>query len=272
MEPKADYPTPEHRRAAGAILDFFFSRPEVQAVLLFGSCARGKATRDSCLDVAVLVPPEALSAQGDTLEERWDAFRQKEAAFQELKRAGRYSQVDLDFIDGVFFPRPRGWTSGPDGFELDIGNYLVYSVSLWEKGPRLAEVKSHWLPYYGEALRRERLALVRRHCLNNLDHIPLFVERGLYFQAFHRLCDAFREFLQALFISRRTYPIAYDKWIREQMERILGMPELYGELPRLFEIRAFERPEIAQKAARLRELLERYAPEEKGGGEDGPAH
>ena len=98
--------------------------------------------------------------------------------------------------------------------------------------------------------------MVRGFCLNNLDHIPLFVARGLYFQSFHRLYDAFREFLQALFISRRTYPIAYDKWIREQVEEILGRPDLYRRLPGLFEISHFESDEIARKAEELRALLE----------------
>jgi len=82
------------------------------------------------------------------------------------------------------------------------------------------------------------------------------VARGLYFQSFNRLYDAFREFLQALFISCRTYPIAYDKWIREQVEEILGLPDLYQRLPRLLEISHFESDEIAQKAEELRGLLE----------------
>ena len=74
--------------------------------------------------------------------------------------------------------------------------------------------------------------------------------------AFNRLYDAFREFLQALFISRRTYPIAYDKWIREQVEEILCRPDLYQRLPRLLEISHFESDEIAWKAEELRGLLE----------------
>jgi ADP-heptose:LPS heptosyltransferase len=83
----------------------------------------------------------------------------------------------------------------------------------------------------------------------------------LYFQAFHRLYDAFREFLQALFISRRTYPIAYDKWVREQIEEILEMPELYQQLPRLLEIEHFESQEISHKARELNRLLKKYVVE-----------
>ncbi len=77
---------------------------------------------------------------------------------------------------------------------------------------------------------------------------------------FDRLYNAYREFLQALFIARRTYPIAYNKWIREEVEEILGLPELYAQLPHLFEIRQFESSEIADKAKEVEKLLEKYAP------------
>jgi hypothetical protein len=72
------------------------------------------------------------------------------------------------------------------------------------------------------------------------------------------LYHAFQEFLQALFIAHRTYPIAYDKWIREQVEDILGLPELYRELPALFEYRRFESDELLEKAKRLERLLAEY--------------
>ena len=84
----------------------------------------------------------------------------------------------------------------------------------------------------------------------------MILSNDLIRQSFNRLYDAFREFLQTLFISRRTYPIAYDKWIREQVEEILGLPDLYQRLPRLLEISHFESDEIAQKAKELRGLLE----------------
>ena len=102
--------------------------------------------------------------------------------------------------------------------------------------------------------------MVRGYCLNNLHHIPQYMERGLYFQSFDRLYNAYQEFLQALFISRRTYPIAYNKWIREQVEEILGLPELYVKLSHLFEIKQFESAELADKALEVERLLEEYAP------------
>src|SRR5260221_12445297 len=112
--------------------------------------------------------------------------------------------------------------------------------------------------FYNDELRQQRLDMVRWHCLNNLHHIPLYIERGLYFQSLDRLYNAYREFLQALFIARRTYPIAYNKWIREQVEEILRLPELYEQLTHVFEIKRFESMEIVEKAIEVEELLEKY--------------
>jgi hypothetical protein len=54
-----------------------------------------------------------------------------------------------------------------------------------------------------------------------------FLGRELYFQALDRFYPAFQGFLLALQFSRRTYPIAYNRWIREQVADNLGLPDLY---------------------------------------------
>jgi hypothetical protein len=251
------YPTPAHERAAGAILEFFAGRDGVDAVLLTNSCARGKATPDSCLDMVALVGEGWPGAA--ELEREWMEFHNTAEVFAALGRAGAYSVVHLDVSDGRFAPGPIEEGGGPDEFELALGNYLVYAAPLWERGDHLAALRRRWLPYYDEALRRERLAAVRDLCAYHLDHIPLYVARGLHFQSFDRLYRAFQLFLQGLFIARRTYPLAYDKWIREQVAEILGLPDLYARLPRLFEIARFEGDDLAVKAADLRALLGEYA-------------
>jgi predicted nucleotidyltransferase len=258
MRIQAKYPSVEHERASEAVADFFSKFSEVDAVILKGSCARGKASRDSCVDIAVLLQPTALAKRKDDLEQEWNKFNTTAEVFKSLRNVGKYSEIHLDFIDGNFKPKPRSWTSGPDEFELEIGNSLVYTVPLLVHGDYFKGLKAKWLPYYDEKLRKERLSMVCRYCRNNLDHVPLYVDRTLYFQAFQRLYDAFKEFLQALFISRRVYPIAYDKWIREQIEEILGLPELYGQLPKLFEIKHFESQEITRKAKDLGNLSKMY--------------
>ena len=255
------YPTPEHAHAAEAVVAFFSALPGVEVVLLTCSCARGKASRDSCLDIDILAEPETLRREGAAWKDAWQRHDRSAPVFQALRAVGKYAAVDLEFSDGDFAPTPRGYTSGPDEFELGIGNLLAYGVPLWQGGDYYQRLRAAWLPYYGEELRRERLAMVRRFCFNNLDHIPLYVARGLYFQAFRRLYDAQREFLQALFISRRTYPIAYDKWIQEQIVEILRLPELYPELLSLFEISDFDSAQIAEKGEGLAHLYARYVSE-----------
>jgi hypothetical protein len=194
------------------------------------------------------------------MEQEWNQYHKREILFRELEKLGKYSHVDLEFLTGRFKIPYHGWTSGADEFELGIGNLLVYSVSLWRKGDYLKYLKSQWLPYYSEEMRKERLMMVKKYLFNNLDHIPRFVERELYFQSFRRLYNAFGEFLQALFISRKIYPIAYDKWIKEQIVEILKLPELYPQLPRLLEISKFESFEITEKSKQLHELVDKYIP------------
>lgn len=260
MKLQATYPTSQHGRAAEAITRFYSTNYSVDAVLLVNSCARGKATRDSCLDINILVKPESLRSQLKNLEADWARFEESDQAIQALKAAGKYSVVHLDFVDGAFAPYEQDEAAGPDGFELGIGNLLAYSVPLWQGGDYLSQLNLLWLPFYNNELREQRLARVRWYCLNNLHHIPLYIERGLYFQSFDRLYNAYQEFLQALFITRRTYPIAYNKWIQEQVEQILGEPALYDQLTHLFEIKYFESREIAGKGLEVESLLEEYAP------------
>ena len=260
MKLQATYPTLQHGKAADAITRFFTSNYNIEAVMLVNSCARGKATRDSCLDINILTKPDMLKAQIKVLEAGWAAFGESDPSMQALKSAGKYSEVHLDFVDGVFVPYEQDEAAGPDWFEVSVGNLLTYSVPLWQGSDYLSQLKAQWLPYYNDALRAQRLTRVRWFCLNNLHHIPLYIERGLYFQSFDRLYNAYQEFLQALFISRRTYPIAYNKWIREQFEEILGEPALYNQLTHLFEIEHFESAEIADKGLEVEALLEKYAP------------
>lgn len=254
------YPTQAHQTAADVIKEYFVSNYKIDAVLLVNSCARGKATRDSCLDIVVLAKPDESRSPLRDLEAGWEELEKSNQVIKDLYKVGKYSVVHPDFINGVFIPREQDEAAGPDDFEVQIGNFLRYSVPLWQGSDYFTQLQGQWLPYYNEDLRAQRLERVRWFCLNNLHHIPPYIERGLYFQSFDRLYNAYLEFLQALFIARRTYPIAYNKWIREQVEGILGLPELYEQLTHLFEIKKFESIEMADKAKEVEELLEKYAP------------
>src|SRR5215212_5381778 len=125
MNSEAAYPTLEHQRAAEAIVDFYISNYKIDAVLLVNSCARGKATRDSCLDIVMLAKPDSSRSQLKDLEAGWEELEKSNQTIQDLYKAGMYSVVHPDFIHGVFDSREQEEAAGPDDFEIEIGNFLA---------------------------------------------------------------------------------------------------------------------------------------------------
>ncbi|NKB69274.1 MAG: hypothetical protein GKR89_19565 [Candidatus Latescibacteria bacterium] len=192
------------------------------------------------------------------LRKEWEIFYQCTPVFADLGDFGTFTHVDISFTDGCFAPQARGIFSGPDAFELDIGNFIVYARPLWEGGPYFQELRGQWLPYYGETLRRQRLQVAIKYARNNLDHVSLYVDRGLYFQAHKRLYLSVQDFLFGLFVAQRCYPVAYDKWIHDQFINILDLPDLYRRLVALFEIGRLESDELAEKAQVLGAMMDEY--------------
>ena len=85
-------------------------------------------------------------------------------------------------------------------------------------------------------------------------HIPFFIARELYFQAFDISCTAFQKYLQALFIAHKTYPTAYTKWIREVVTW-LKKPDLYPKLSPILSVNNIESNQVMIKADLIRGLL-----------------
>lgn len=256
MSQRQLFPTEVHRAAAESIVARFGRAPGVQAALLVNSLARGMGTPQSDLDMVMLVDTEAADIA--TLQAEWERFYAVDAATQRLRRLGRFTAVHLDWVTGVYTPGVWDDGGGPDGFELEVGNHVAYSVPLLCSGARFEELRATWLPYYAEDLRTQRLAMAREACQYDLEFVPFYVERQLYFQAFDRLYKAYQEFLQALFIARRVYPLAYNKWIRLQVAEWLGQPDLYIQLPRILEIGRLESNELTEKARYVSQLLEAW--------------
>ncbi|MCL4860407.1 MAG: nucleotidyltransferase domain-containing protein [Caldilineaceae bacterium] len=94
------YPTPTHERAAEAICDFFVGKPQVEAILLVNSVARGQATPDSDLDMAVLVSPAMSQDERMQLEQQWQSHRAADDLLSQLQQAGRFTNIHLDLVDG----------------------------------------------------------------------------------------------------------------------------------------------------------------------------
>lgn len=252
------FPTELHRQATEVVKYFFLGQQNIDTVLLVNSLARGKATSDSDIDIAVLITPTTNNSETIQLENSWQSFLNSDATLNKYKYSNRYAQIHLDIINGVFEPAIWEDGGGIDFFEVEIGNRLVYSTPLTGEGEHLKKTKLKWLPYYDDQLQRQRLLLAKDACLYDIDHIPLFVKRGLYFHAFDRLYSAFQKFLQTLFIKHKTYPIAYNKWIKYQVVEILKLPELYEELPNIISVNKIESVELNDKAKKLNNLLDQY--------------
>ena len=252
------FPTELHREVAELAGDFFSAHAQVDTILVVNSCARGRAVTGSDLDLAVLIMPTEASQEVQSLTALWQESMATHPLIHRFRSTGRFNQVHVDVVDGRMVPTVWDDGGGPDYFEVEIGNRLVYAAPLHHMGTYFRQLQSQWMPYYGDELQRSRLAMVREACARDLEAIPFFLNRGLYFQAFDRLYKAFQEFLQALFVARRTYPLAYNKWIHEQVADWLGLPKLYEELPPILSVRNIGSPELGEKADALRSLLERW--------------
>jgi predicted nucleotidyltransferase len=252
------FPTHLHEQAAETAYQFFQAQPGVDTVLVVNSCARGQGIPESDLDMNVLVHPGKPKEEVANLEGLWRQELTGNEVLQRFRASGDHAHVHLDVVHGEFVPETWDDGGGPDGFEMGIGNLLAYGAPLHGAGPYYCQLQVKWLPYYKEDLRQQRLEMAHTACLYDLGHVPFFVQRGLYFQAFDRLYKSFQEFLQALFIACRVYPLAYNKWIRMQVVEWLGFPELYRALPPVISVTNIESSELVDKANRLKKLLQQW--------------
>ncbi|MDI1355987.1 MAG: nucleotidyltransferase domain-containing protein [bacterium] len=252
---KPIFPTALHQDSAELIRDYFIHIPNVDTVLVVNSCARGQAAPESDLDFAILVNPNTAPAEIKKIEMAWQQYSNSQPTFLKYKKSNPFAHLHLDIIDGNYTPGIFEIGGASDFFEIEVGNHICYSAPISNAGNYFKELQDKWLPYYDEDLRLQRLALSTKACAYDLAHIPYFIRRGLYFHAFDSLCKAFQEYLQTLFIANKTYPIAYNKWIKEQVVKWLNKPDLYPKLSPILSISNIESEEINDKAQMLQALL-----------------
>jgi predicted nucleotidyltransferase len=256
-----EFPTKLHRDAAETAKEYFLSISTVDTVLIVNSCARGNAVAESDLDLAILVVPGTSQREMTEMYSAWLSYSKNDAAILEFRQSSPFSHVHLDIIDGKYIPGIIDPGEPIDYFEVEVGNQICYSAPMAVAGTFFQELKQKWLPYYDNDLRMERLSAIKVACNYDLDHIPLLTKRELYFHAFYILTEAFRKYLQAIFILNKTYPISYNKWIREQIVKWLDKPGLYPKLLPILSISNIESGEINEKALMLRELLTKITDE-----------
>ena len=249
------FPTELHQDTAELIRDFFLPISNVDTVLVVNSCARGQAVAESDIDFAILVKPDTTTNEIKNIYTAWLMYSATQPTILKYKKSTPFAHLHLDIIDGNYTPAIIEAGETIDYFEIEVGNQICYSAPMDNAGSYFLELQKRWLPYYNHDLRLQRITMTRNACNYDLEHIPFFIKRALYFQAFDILCKAFQRYLQVLFIANKIYPIAYNKWINEQIAKWLNMPELYPKLSPILSVSNIESNEIIEKAKMLHELL-----------------
>jgi hypothetical protein len=189
------------------------------------------------------------------LEALWRQELAANVVLRRYRESGNHAHLHLDLIRGEYTPEIWDDGGGPDWFEVEIGNQLAYAAPMHEAGSYYRRLQAQWLPYYGIDLRRQRLEMVHAACAYDLEHVPFFVQRGLYF-GIRPYIKSFRSFYRRCSFPRFTVS---RSWIRMQVEEWLGLPDLYALLPALISVSNIESSELIDRAGELDNLLDLWA-------------
>jgi len=258
------FPNERYRDVLEKMAKYFEALPGVFAVILTGSLARGKAVEGSCIDLSVFIEKKQFERLAAGLRARVKAYSRLggEVCYfhGEIEGGVEFGdvRVDVNFTDGKFRSGHMSFDVVRDELETTIGNLLVYCVPLFEKGDKYQLLRSRYLPFYNDALRKERLDGTNEELSYKSWKTRWLASRGEYLAALETLLETHGIFLQHLFVKERKYPIDYVKWLKEQCETILGMPELYPKLTAVVEGIKLNEKGIINKAAMLEQLMQQY--------------
>lgn len=264
MQAKIHYPTQSYSIVLNKMVKYYETYPRVFAIVLIGSLARGKAASGSCIDLATFLHDEEFKKLASRRTKRANAYSRLggKICFYSGDVEGGVQfdniRVDLVFTDGRFRKGRNPFDIVNDEFETTIGNLLVYGVPLFTKGSKYQRLKSKYLPFYSEDLRQKRLDGTKSEFNYKVWKTRWLALRGEYIAAFDTLIETTRIFLQHLFIKQRKYPIDYCKWLKEQCESVLAMPELYPKLAAMIGDTKLSKMGIEKKAAMLERLMQQY--------------
>jgi hypothetical protein len=165
----------------------------------------------------------------------------------------------LGFTDGDFKgDSENSFDITRDEFETTVGNLLVYSIPLYQKGKKFQRLRQKYLPFYDYRLRSIRLKGTAEEFSYKIWKTRWLAERGECFATLEALLESQRIFLQHLFIKERKYPIDYTKWLKDQCTEILAMPKLYPELISIINGIELTKNCIFEKSNMLEKLFRRY--------------
>jgi hypothetical protein len=268
--PNLKYSSDEYREILARITEYFQKYRGVYAIVLTGSLARGRAVKGSCIDLFIFLEKPQFKALAFFTRSRAYGYSRLggQICYHENELEGGIEfgkiRVDVGFTGGKFAPsHSNSFDITRDEFETTIGNLFVYSIPLYEKGQKYRRMRQKYLPFYNDELRRTRLAATSEEFRYKTWRTRWLAKRGEYFAAVHSLLEAYRIFLQHLFIKERKYPIDYVKWIKEQCSQILRMLNLYQELASVIDGMELKQKTIVGKSLLLEKIFDEYAPAPK---------
>jgi len=221
--------------------------------------------KGSCIDLFVFLHTKHLKLMASTIKSRIEAYSRLKGqiCYYEDKIEGGIEfgdvRVDLGFTDGNFNCNHKySFDITRDNLETAVGNLLVYSILLYQKGKQFQQLKQKYLPFYDDTLREIRLEGTAKEFEYKIWKTRWLAERGEYFAALDALIEAQQIFLQHLFIKERKYPIDYVKWLKEQFCQILDMPELYQEVAQIVDRIELTMNGFSERGTLLENLFARY--------------
>jgi len=199
--PNLRFPNQKCKTILAGIVDYFGKYRGVYAIVLTGSLARGKAVEGSCVDLFIFLDTKNLRSLASTISSRIEAYSRLggKIAYHEGEVEGGIEfgevRVDVGFTDGRFNCKHKNsFDITRDEFETTVGNLLVYSVPLYQKGKQLQLLKQKYLPFYDDALREIRLEGTSKEFSYKIWKTRWLAERREYFAALEALLEAQRIF------------------------------------------------------------------------------
>src|SRR5436190_17124654 len=98
------FPTLLHQDAAMAAAQYFLNIENVDSILVVNSCARGLATPESDLDMAILVKPGTTADDMKVIERAWQTYARSNEAISSYRQSNQFAHLHLDIIDGNYVP------------------------------------------------------------------------------------------------------------------------------------------------------------------------
>jgi predicted nucleotidyltransferase len=206
--PNLVFPDRNCRTALTGLVKYFRRYSGVYAIVLTGSLARGKAVKGSCIDLFVFLHTKHLKLLASTINSRIEVYSRLngQICYYEGKIEGGIEfedvRVDLGFTDGNFSCNHEySFDITRDNFETTVGNLLVHSILLYQKGKQFQQLKQKYLPFYDNVLREIRLEGTAKEFEYKIWKTRWLAERGEYFAALDSLLEAQQILLQHLFIK-----------------------------------------------------------------------